>query len=114
MVDSKYIGLILALCSSLLIGTSFVITKKGLQKSKTANGQCFHFLSYFLTLHPASYHVAMSSFKSPTIYNQCSYLGSTIASQQPDKRVLYNRPADPILGRTNLYRQFDPPPSIQL
>jgi hypothetical protein len=56
MVDSKYIGLILALCSSLLIGTSFVITKKGLQKSKTANGQCFHFLSYFLALHLASYH----------------------------------------------------------
>ncbi|KAI9280177.1 magnesium transporter [Umbelopsis sp. AD052] len=38
MIDGKYIGLILALCSSLLIGTSFVITKKGLQKSKTTNG----------------------------------------------------------------------------
>lgn len=35
-IDGKYIGLILAISSSLLIGASFVITKKGLQQS--ANG----------------------------------------------------------------------------
>lgn len=37
MLESKYIGLILALCSSILIGTSFVITKKGLQQSSSAS-----------------------------------------------------------------------------
>lgn len=34
-LEGKYIGLILAICSSLLIGTSFVITKKGLLNSST-------------------------------------------------------------------------------
>ena len=34
-LDGRYIGLILAICSSLLIGTSFVVTKKGLQNSST-------------------------------------------------------------------------------
>ena len=34
-MDSKYIGLILAICSSLLIGVSFVITKKGLQQASS-------------------------------------------------------------------------------
>lgn len=34
-LEGKYIGLILAICSSLLIGTSFVITKKGLLTSST-------------------------------------------------------------------------------
>ncbi|KAI9276664.1 magnesium transporter NIPA-domain-containing protein [Phascolomyces articulosus] len=36
-MDSKYIGLILAICSSFLIGISFVITKKGLQQSSSAS-----------------------------------------------------------------------------
>ncbi|KAG2230252.1 Non-imprinted in Prader-Willi/Angelman syndrome region protein 2 [Thamnidium elegans] len=35
VLEGKYIGLILAICSSLLIGTSFVITKKGLLTSST-------------------------------------------------------------------------------
>ncbi|KAG2218041.1 hypothetical protein INT45_011922 [Circinella minor] len=34
-MDSKYIGLILAICSSILIGVSFVITKKGLQQASS-------------------------------------------------------------------------------
>lgn len=35
-LDGRYIGLILAICSSLFIGISFVVTKKGLQNSSTA------------------------------------------------------------------------------
>ncbi|KAK4519123.1 uncharacterized protein ATC70_009354 [Mucor velutinosus] len=35
-LEGRYIGLILAICSSLLIGISFVVTKKGLQNSSTA------------------------------------------------------------------------------
>ncbi|KAI8368264.1 magnesium transporter [Radiomyces spectabilis] len=38
VLERKYIGLILAICSSCLIGTSFVITKKGLQRSSTEHG----------------------------------------------------------------------------
>lgn len=34
-IEGKYIGLILAICSSLLIGTSFAVTKKGLLNSST-------------------------------------------------------------------------------
>lgn len=34
-LEGKYIGLILAICSSLLIGISFVVTKKGLMNSST-------------------------------------------------------------------------------
>ncbi|KAL0074017.1 magnesium transporter [Phycomyces blakesleeanus] len=37
-LEAKYIGLILAICSSMLIGVSFVITKKGLQKASNGNG----------------------------------------------------------------------------
>ncbi|KAJ2147671.1 hypothetical protein IWW43_004894, partial [Coemansia sp. RSA 1935] len=33
MVDEKYIGMALAMASSLLIGTSFVLTKKGLMET---------------------------------------------------------------------------------
>lgn len=36
-LESKYIGLILAICSSFLIGASFVITKKGLQRASLAS-----------------------------------------------------------------------------
>ncbi|KAI9314474.1 magnesium transporter [Dichotomocladium elegans] len=39
-MESKYIGLILAICSSLLIGVSFVITKKGLQQC-SSDSQAF-------------------------------------------------------------------------
>ncbi|OAD04971.1 hypothetical protein MUCCIDRAFT_73048 [Mucor lusitanicus CBS 277.49] len=35
-LEGRYVGLILAICSSLLIGISFVVTKKGLQNSSTA------------------------------------------------------------------------------
>lgn len=38
MVDDKYIGLALAMLSSLAIGTSFIITKKGLMDSSARNG----------------------------------------------------------------------------
>lgn len=38
MVDEKYIGLALAMSSSLAIGTSFVITKKGLMQSSERHG----------------------------------------------------------------------------
>ena len=38
MVDDKYIGLALAMSSSLAIGTSFIITKKGLMDSSARNG----------------------------------------------------------------------------
>lgn len=38
MLQEKYIGLILAMSSSLFIGLSFVITKKGLIKSKRRHG----------------------------------------------------------------------------
>lgn len=41
-LDSKYVGLILAICSSFLIGTSFVITKKGLQQSSSASQGRYH------------------------------------------------------------------------
>ncbi|KAI8332237.1 magnesium transporter [Chlamydoabsidia padenii] len=38
-MEGKIIGLILAICSSILIGTSFVITKKGLQRCKSEHGK---------------------------------------------------------------------------
>lgn len=38
MVDDKYIGLALAMSSSLAIGTSFIITKKGLMDTSKRNG----------------------------------------------------------------------------
>lgn len=38
MVDDKYIGLALAMSSSLAIGTSFIITKKGLMDASARNG----------------------------------------------------------------------------
>ena len=34
----KYVGLILAISSSLLIGTSFILTKKGLMDASRGNG----------------------------------------------------------------------------
>ncbi|KAI8078637.1 magnesium transporter [Halteromyces radiatus] len=37
-MDGKFIGLILAICSSILIGISFVITKKGLQRCSSEHG----------------------------------------------------------------------------
>ncbi|ORZ04377.1 magnesium transporter NIPA-domain-containing protein [Absidia repens] len=49
-MEGKFIGLILAICSSILIGVSFVITKKGLQRSSSDQGRiigCFR-----LTLLP--------------------------------------------------------------
>ncbi len=33
-MDEKYVGLILALISAVLVGTSFIITKKGLMSSR--------------------------------------------------------------------------------
>ncbi|KAJ2837783.1 hypothetical protein J3B01_001871 [Coemansia erecta] len=42
MVDEKYIGMALAMASSLLIGTSFVLTKKGLMETTSRYG-----LQYF-------------------------------------------------------------------
>eukprot|EP00158_Paraphelidium_tribonemae_P003502 Partr_v1_DN26177_c0_g1_i1_m10574 putative NIPA-like domain containing len=44
MVESKYIGLILALSSAFLTGASYIVTKKGLMKSKnsgTADGHSY-------------------------------------------------------------------------
>jgi hypothetical protein len=38
MLQEKYIGLILAMSSSIFIGLSFVITKKGLVSSKRRHG----------------------------------------------------------------------------
>lgn len=38
MLDDKYIGLLLAISSTIAIGTSYVITKKGLQQAKEKNG----------------------------------------------------------------------------
>lgn len=37
-MEPKYIGLVLALCSSFLIGTSFIITKKALIRSSRMTG----------------------------------------------------------------------------
>lgn len=39
MLQDKYIGLILAMSSSVFIGLSFVITKKGLVSSKRRHGK---------------------------------------------------------------------------
>ncbi|KAG9592258.1 hypothetical protein KCU77_g24308, partial [Aureobasidium melanogenum] len=38
MVEDKYIGLALAVASTLAIGTSFVITKKGLMQASQQHG----------------------------------------------------------------------------
>lgn len=38
MVEDKYIGLALAVTSTLAIGTSFVITKKGLMQASEQHG----------------------------------------------------------------------------
>ena len=38
MIEDKYIGLLLAITSSLAIGTSYVITKKGLQDASERHG----------------------------------------------------------------------------
>lgn len=38
LIDDKYIGLALAICSTLAIGTSFVITKKGLNDAADKHG----------------------------------------------------------------------------
>ena len=37
----KMVGLSLAICSGVLIGISFIITKKGLMDSNKANGICY-------------------------------------------------------------------------
>ncbi|TFK49296.1 DUF803-domain-containing protein [Heliocybe sulcata] len=47
MVDDKYIGLALAASSSLAIGTSFIITKKGLNHSGDNVGKASEDFSYF-------------------------------------------------------------------
>ena len=38
MIQDKYVGLLLAITSSLAIGTSYVITKKGLQEARDRHG----------------------------------------------------------------------------
>lgn len=38
MIQDKYIGLILAMSSSLFIGLSFIITKKGLMNAQRRHG----------------------------------------------------------------------------
>ncbi|KAJ2491534.1 hypothetical protein IWW37_002206 [Coemansia sp. RSA 2050] len=47
MVDEKYIGMALAMSSSLLIGTSFVLTKKGLMETTSRYGSATEGLQYF-------------------------------------------------------------------
>ncbi|KAJ2359225.1 hypothetical protein IWW50_004653 [Coemansia erecta] len=47
MVDEKYIGMALAVASSLLIGTSFVLTKKGLIETTSRYGSATEGLQYF-------------------------------------------------------------------
>ncbi|KAJ1667712.1 hypothetical protein IW140_001230 [Coemansia sp. RSA 1813] len=47
MVDEKYIGMALAMSSSLLIGTSFVLTKKGLMEAASRYGSATEGLQYF-------------------------------------------------------------------
>ncbi|KAF2660052.1 DUF803-domain-containing protein [Lophiostoma macrostomum CBS 122681] len=47
MVEDKYVGLILAISSSLAIGTSFVITKKGLNATAEKHGFDGEGFSYF-------------------------------------------------------------------
>ncbi|KAJ2679757.1 hypothetical protein GGI25_001208 [Coemansia spiralis] len=47
MVDEKYIGMALAMSSSLLIGTSFVLTKKGLMDTTSRYGSATEGLQYF-------------------------------------------------------------------
>ncbi|KAJ2614897.1 hypothetical protein H4S08_001499 [Coemansia sp. RSA 1365] len=47
MVDEKYIGMALAMASSLLIGTSFVLTKKGLMETTSRYGSATEGLQYF-------------------------------------------------------------------
>lgn len=42
MLPEKYIGLTLAMCSSVFIGLSFVITKKGLVNSRKRHGKKKH------------------------------------------------------------------------
>lgn len=53
MLDDKYIGLILAMSSSIMIGTSFIITKKGLidasSKSNQAPGASVADTHHYLT-----------------------------------------------------------------
>ncbi|GMF61235.1 unnamed protein product [[Candida] boidinii] len=43
-MEDKYIGLALAISSSLAIGTSFVITKKGLMKGTNEQGEGYGYL----------------------------------------------------------------------
>lgn len=47
MVEEKYIGMALAMASSLLIGTSFVLTKKGLMETTSRYGSATEGLQYF-------------------------------------------------------------------
>lgn len=48
MLQDKYIGLILAMSSSVFIGLSFIITKKGLMNAKRRHGEIsLHCLSPF-------------------------------------------------------------------
>ncbi|KAJ1888761.1 hypothetical protein LPJ66_008405, partial [Kickxella alabastrina] len=47
MVDEKIIGMALAMSSSLLIGTSFVLTKKGLIETTSRYGSATEGLQYF-------------------------------------------------------------------
>ncbi|KAJ2783810.1 hypothetical protein H4R18_001485 [Coemansia javaensis] len=47
MVDEKYIGMALAMASSLLIGTSFVLTKKGLIETTSRYGSATEGMQYF-------------------------------------------------------------------
>ncbi|KAJ2787902.1 hypothetical protein GGI15_000321 [Coemansia interrupta] len=47
MVDEKYIGMALAMSSSLLIGTSFVLTKKGLMETSSRYGSAMDSLHCF-------------------------------------------------------------------
>jgi hypothetical protein len=49
MLPDKYIGLILALCSTFLIGLSFTLTKQGLTNAKKIHGMCT-FLSLYIKI----------------------------------------------------------------
>lgn len=52
MLPEKYVGLILAMSSSVFIGLSFVITKKGLLSSRKRHGKYTFFLKKEIKVTP--------------------------------------------------------------
>jgi len=76
MVDDKYIGLALAVSSSLAIGTSFIITKKGLNDAANSSTYTAASDNYSYFKNPV-WWAGMATMVLGEIANFAAYTGHT-------------------------------------